>query len=141
MRKVLSFRMNQRLFGIETRYVKEINRNVEYTVVPTAPKSIAGLLNMRGQVVTIFDLAHIFGYPPDDRKKMCIILKSANTNQNQVGFLIDKTEDVFDLQEEECDSLPANTEIIDQKYISMVAKLEKELLMIIDTEHIINETH
>lgn len=144
MLKILSFRVNEKLFGIETKFVKEINRNVDYTEVPTSSKSIAGLLNMRGQVVTLFNLAYIFRYPEEissKKKKMCIILKSANTNQNQVGFLIDKTEDVFDIREEDCDNLPANTETMEQNYVSMVAKLEKELLMLIEIDHIISETY
>ena len=141
MLKVLSFRINNTLFGIETKYVKEINRNVDFTVVPSASKAISGLLNMRGQIVTLFNLAYKFGYQTElnTDKKMCIILKSTQSNQNQVGLLIDKTEDVFDLSEDICENLPANTHEIEHKYVNMIAKLEKELLLIIDPERIINE--
>lgn len=141
MLKVLSFRINNKLFGIETRFVKEINRNVEFTVVPTASEDIAGLLNLRGQVVTLFNLAYKFGYQKElsSEQKMCIVLKGVQSNQNQVGLLIDKTEDVFDVKEEDCENLPANTQEAEQKYVNIVAKLENELLMIVDPDCIVNE--
>ena len=47
------------LFGIDIGLVKEINRKIKYTEVPGAPEHIVGLYNMRGQVVTIFDVACI----------------------------------------------------------------------------------
>jgi purine-binding chemotaxis protein CheW len=139
--KVLSFRLEDKLFGIETKYVKEINRNIEYTKIPKAPKRVAGLFNMRGQIVTLFDLSNIFAYETgnNSEKKMCITLKSTPNNPNQAGFLIDRTEDVFDMEEENCEVLPANAVSEEQKYVKKVAKLNKELLILIDPELIIKE--
>jgi len=136
--KVLSFRLAGRLFGIETRYVKEINRNVEYTPVPRASEEIIGLFNMRGQVVTLFDLASILDYRKDlqARRDACIILKAQPNSPDQVGFLIDKTEDVIDIDESLCEPPPANSPQMEYKYVKRVAKLEGELLLLIENEGI-----
>lgn len=132
--KVLSFRLADQLFGVEITKVKEINRNVEYTTVPRAPKTIVGLFNMRGQIVTLFSLAEILGYDAclDHKGATCIILKSTLNNPNQMGFLIDKTGEVIDIDDEICESPPANVD--DQKYrfVTRVARLKNELLMVID---------
>lgn len=140
MIKVLSFRLAGELFGIEINYVKEINRNVEYTIVPRAPDKIVGLFNMRGQIVTLFNLAKILGYPWSNEKGKvtCIILKSPPNNPNQQGFLIDATGDVLDLDESLCEPPPANIDGRNFQYIRKVARLENELLMIIEPDLIFN---
>lgn len=134
--KVLSFVLNGKLFGVETKYVKEINRNVEYTKVPLSPESVVGLFNMRGQIVTLLDLAEYLenNKAESGKKSTCIILKSKGNSLNQIGFLIDKTQDVFDLDEDKCESVPANSTDKINLYIKKVAKLEKGLLLIIDNE-------
>ncbi len=65
------------LFGIDINAVKEIDRNIDYTPVPDAAPHIVGLLNMRGQIVTLINLARLMGYEnhaPQERPA-CIILK------------------------------------------------------------------
>jgi len=96
---------------------------------------------MRGQVVTLFNLANILEYEEEQcsEKKTCIILKAQPNNLNQIGFLIDKTEDVFDFDEEKCEEPPANSALKEYKYIKKVAKLEKELLLLIENEGIFGE--
>ena len=134
--KVLSFVLNGKLFGVETKYVKEINRNVEYTKVPLSPESVVGLFNMRGQIVTLLDLAEYLENNKAEscKKSTCIILKSKGNSLNQIGFLIDKTQDVFDLDEDKCENVPANSTDKINLYIKKVAKLEKGLLLIIDND-------
>ncbi|HEY9061067.1 MAG TPA: chemotaxis protein CheW [Pseudobacteroides sp.] len=139
--KVLSFRIAGELFGIEINDVKEINRNVEYTAVPRAQDNIVGLFNMRGQIVTIFNLAGIIGYSesvPDDRVT-CIILKSEPENPNHRGFIIERTGDVIDVAEDMCEPPPANIDSIGKKYIKDVVRLESDLMRIINTDLVFGE--
>lgn len=138
--KVLSFRLAGELFGIEITYVKEINRNVEYTMVPRAPDTIVGLFNMRGQIVTLFNLTKILGYDTQVKagKATCIILKSPPNSPNQPGFLIDATDDVFDVDDDICEPPPANIGGHDTKYIRKVVRLADELMMIVDPDTIFN---
>lgn len=141
MLKVLSFRLSGELFGIEINNVKEINRNIEYTAVPRSQKNIAGIFNMRGQIVTIFNLAGIIGYNEEiyaDRVT-CIILKSESGNSNHRGIIIERTGDVIDVTEDMCEPPPANIDSVGKKYIKDVVRLENDLLRIIDTELVFNE--
>lgn len=137
--KVLTFYLCGGLFGIDITLVKEINRNVEYTPVPEARPHIVGLFNMRGQVVTLFDLGKLMGYKEngEGQKATCIILKSSSNNPDQVGFLIDRCGDVVDITNEDREPLPANAGSIEEDFLSNVVKLEDELLMIIDPNRIL----
>ena len=131
--KVLTFYMGGSLFGIDILAVKEINRNIEYTAVPDAPPHVSGLLNMRGQVVTLFNLAGLMGYENSDKGlPSCIILKNSHENPYFVGFFIDKPGSVLDIDEDNCEPAPANMSLAENKFVSEVVKLESGLLMIIN---------
>lgn len=136
--KVLTFYLCEGLFGIDITLVKEINRNVEYTPVPDAKSHIVGLFNMRGQIVTLFNLKKLMGYEGngEQQRSTCIILKSPPNDPDQIGFLIDCSGDVIDVNKEESESLPANAGSIEEEFLSSVIKLKNELLMIIDPEKI-----
>ena len=132
--KVLTFYLHGALFGVDITLIKEINRNVEYTPVPDAKSHIAGLFNMRGQVVTLFNLGKLMGYEDGGNRKRstCIILKASSNNPDQIGFLIDQSGDVVDIRKEECEPLPANTGSVEEEFLNSIVKLKDELLMVID---------
>lgn len=136
--RVLTFYLNGYLFGIDITLVKEINRSVEYTSVPDSKPYIVGLFNMRGQIVTLFDLAKLMNYEAEERlnSAACIILKAAPNDPNQVGFLIDKSGDVIEVDTKDKELPPANIGGIDGVYISSVVKLKEDLLVIIDPNKI-----
>ena len=133
--KVLSFFIDNSLFGIDIKLIKEINRNVEYTPVPGAKEHLVGLLNMRGQVVSIFDFSKLIGIRNVHAKRStCIILKASQSEPNHVGFLIDRPGDVIDVGKDECEIPPANVSSFEGEYISNVVKLKNDLLVIIDPD-------
>lgn len=121
--------------------MKEINRHIEYTIVPDAPDNIVGLMNMRGQIVTLFDLSGMMGYELAEGKSRstCILLKKTTNNPDYIGFLIDRPGSVIDIVEDICEPPPANVSLMENKFISEVAKLENKLLMIINKEIIFGQ--
>jgi purine-binding chemotaxis protein CheW len=135
--QVLTFYLGGNLLGINVRLIKEINRNVEYTPVPDAPRHILGLFNMRGQVVTLFDLARILGLKGGNERGRitCIVLKEP-CDPDQVGFFIDRPGDVIDVDREECEPPPANVGGVEGEFIKYVVKLDGELLIVIEPDKI-----
>ena len=131
--QILTFYLCESLIGIKVTLIKEINRNVEYTLVPEAKPHIIGLFNMRGQVVTLFDLAKLIGLTSESKPKQltCIILKEP-CYPDQVGFQIDRPGDVIDIDKDEFELPPANIGGMESEFISSVVKLKDELLIIID---------
>lgn len=134
---ILSFKLCGNLLGVDVTLVKEINRNVEYILIPGSKDHIVGFFNMSGQVVTLFNLAKLLnlGDMKAQEKMMCIILKSPK-DPNQVGFLIDSPGDVLEYIMEENEVTPANVGIEESEYIESVFKLKDELLMVINTKNI-----
>jgi purine-binding chemotaxis protein CheW len=137
---ILSFWLGDELFGIDLCNVKEINRNVEYTTVPRADKKIVGLFNMRGQVVTLFDLAAILGYSnkKPSGKVTCIILDLENNTTEQRGFIIDKSGDVMEVDENQCEMPPANINSFECKFIKTIVRLENNILRVVELPELLN---
>ncbi len=141
MEKILTFYLANNLYGIDIALVKEINRNIECTAVPTAKRNIIGLFNMRGQIVTLFDLASLMGLESHDISQSCacVILKSLKNDPNQIGFLIDYSRDVLNLDRADCEEPPANINNSDkEEFIHFIVKLNDELITVIDPFKIIS---
>lgn len=134
---ILSFNLCGNLLGVDVTLVKEINRNIEYTPIPGARDHIVGFFNMRGQVVTLFNLAKLLnlGEMEEQEKMICIILKSPK-DPDQVGFLIDSPGDVIEFDVEEYESTPANVGAVESEYIESVLKLKDQLLLVINCKKI-----
>lgn len=134
MLKILSFKSGNNLYGIETRYVTEINRQPEITTLPLAPAVVAGLMNLRGQVVSLLDFEKLLGCPTAQPKKHSIVLKKEPGEVDVMALLVDKAADVIDVDEALCEP---PTPYLANEYgakIKLIAKLEQELLIIIDKE-------
>ncbi|SFH51653.1 purine-binding chemotaxis protein CheW [Tindallia magadiensis] len=134
--KALTFFINEKMFGLDIKLVKEISRKVEFSEVPDSDPNIAGLMNLRGQVVTLFCLSKILELESSSQKdeSACIILKALPNQPHQIGFLIDRTGDVVDIHEDWCEKTPANVEEVKNEYIKEVVKLEEKLLLMLDTD-------
>ncbi len=136
MKKILTFYIAGELLGIDVNLVKEITRNVEYTPLLNGKKHIKGLMNLRGNIVTIFDLEKTLGKKTDSevKKLQCLVLKS-DDNQ-QLGFLVDKTEDVIDVKKKSFCKLPEDIIEAKKSFISDVIKEQGQLLKILDLHKI-----
>ena len=136
--KILTFYLNDYLLGIDITVVKEINRNIFFTPVPDAPPHIVGLLNVRGQVVTLFDLAGLLGLARVGTKqpKSCIILKTISGNLSFAGFLFDQPGSVIDVTDEISEPPPAGLNV-ESSCIDRIVKMNEEIIMVIDSKSLL----
>jgi purine-binding chemotaxis protein CheW len=132
--KVLSFYVCGTLCGVDINRVKEIIRNPDYTPVMGSSPEIAGLINHRGEVVTLFELAQILKFPRQEfRRSMSgIILKSVADSPDQAGILIDKPGDVIEVTADMCRPLPSTLGTAQTQFISEVVELENKTVLVLD---------
>lgn len=130
----ISFRLDDYLAGISILKVREINRLVDITPVQHAPEYVRGLINLRGQTVTVFDLGVRLGLGPRivTEETHNIILKG-----DAVGLLVDNIGDVVDASGGEIKAPPANLGGIAREFIESVVKLERELMIVLSSENIL----
>lgn len=149
MKQFATFRLDGHLFGIDVLLVREINQYMVITPVPLAAPSIRGLINLRGQIVSVVDLGVLIGLEERviDRESHSLVLKTQDDlatlrirfgNQDltgpvdTVGLLVDGVGDVVDVEMSEMEPPPANVGDIDGQFLSGIIKLENELLVLLN---------
>ena len=134
MAQYCTFYLEDRIFGLDILLIQEIIRLQEITPVPNAPAFVAGLANLRGQIVVAVDLRLLFGLPPrGDRESINIILRSEG---DAISLVADKAGDVVDFGEEPIIPPPGLRKESRADLILGVLKLKDTLLHVIDTEAI-----
>ncbi len=133
-----TFYVGDSLIGIDILQVQEINRNLELTHVPHAPPCVRGVVNLRGDVVTVIDLRVVFRLPgrPIDGANRNIIL---SCGEERIGLLVDRIADVVHAKSDEIDVPPANLLGLSGRFFSGVHKLENDLLLILNATSVVAE--
>jgi purine-binding chemotaxis protein CheW len=152
MGQVSTFRIGKSLFGIDILHIKEISKIFDITPVPEASPHIAGLMNLRGQIVSIIDPSQF--WEKSDRKeyKNCrlLILKTdeqikhlidqkqierIKMGQDYLGFIIDEVGNVIEHQEKDLLEPPAHHNIRD--LVLGILQLDKEVVTVFNTEKLV----
>lgn len=125
------------LFGLPILEVQDVFAVNRMTRVPLAPPEIAGLLNLRGRVVTVVDLRRRFGFNQgsDKSQRMAIGVES---NGESYGLLIDSIGEVMRLDAEVCEPVPVNLDPALAEVVSGVYRLDGRLLLVADVRRILN---
>jgi purine-binding chemotaxis protein CheW len=132
-----TFYLDGHYFGIGVLEVQEVFRYQEMTKVPLAPGVINGLINLRGQIITAIDLRLRLGIQerPEDQQPMNVVVR---TGENVVSLLVDEIGDVREVSEETYESAPDTISENIRELISGVYKLENQLLLILDTQRVLD---
>jgi len=117
--------------------IQEINKLVEITPVPQAPAYVRGILNLRGQIVTVIDLCKKLGLPEahvDKEESRNIVV---NSGSEYVGLLVERISDVVRAQWDDVQPPPANIGGVQGKYFEGIYKTENRLIGILNTEEVL----
>lgn len=124
-------------FGIEVLKVQEVLKYHEMTPVPLAPPTVSGLINLRGQIVTALDLRTRLGLAPRpaDALPMNVVVRA---EEGAVSLLVDEIGDVLEAIEDTFEEPPATLDAKAREFILGVYKMEQRLLLILDTDKVLN---
>ncbi len=125
--KYISFNLNKDYYCIALDFVKEVLKDTTITNVPGTPDYIEGIMNLRGDYITVINLKKFLSLPEDviSEKNPVIIIKC---NELKLALLIDKINELFEyqesIQEENSDTYYAN-EFIYNKTLYTVLNVDK----------------
>jgi purine-binding chemotaxis protein CheW len=121
------------LFGIEVERVQEIIRYQPLTPIPLAPREVAGLINLRGEIVPAIDLRLCVGAAAraSDEMPTNVVVR---TEDGAVSLFVDEIGDVLYVDEDAYEPPPDNLRGAMRELIRGVYKLESGLLMVLVTE-------
>jgi purine-binding chemotaxis protein CheW len=128
-----TFSVADHLFGVEVTVVQEVIRYQPMTRVPLAPAALAGLVNLRGQVITAIDLRRRLGFSDRaaDELAMDVIVR---TRDGLVSLLVDRIGDVVEVAEEAFEEPPETLQGITRELIRGAYKLDHALLLSLDVQ-------
>jgi purine-binding chemotaxis protein CheW len=131
--QLTTFSVADHLFGVEVTVVQEVIRYQPMTRVPLAPAALAGLINLRGQVITAVDLRRRLGFPDRaaDELPMDVIVR---TGDGLVSLLVDRIGDVVEVAEEAFEGPPETLQGIARELIRGAYQLDHALLLSLDVQ-------
>ncbi len=135
--EIATFYIGDILMGVDIQKVQEINRHVDMTPVPHAPACVRGVINLRGDVVTVVDLRTVLELEPAEINETSRNM-IAKAGDEQIGLLVDRIADVVKLTRKEIEPPPANISGIDGRFFDGVYKMQSELLIILNAEEILS---
>jgi len=134
----VTFTLEDEIYGIDVMQVQEVLREVEVAPVPGAPHYVLGIINLRGNVVSVIDARTRFGLPTkesDDMTRIIVI----EAQQQIIGILVDSVAEVVDIARKDIDTAPNVGNSETAKYIDGVVSRGDSLLILVDLNKLLSE--
>lgn len=128
--KYICFGLGQEEFGIPLLSVKEVLAIPEITPIPQTPPHFLGIINLRGNVISIMDLRAKFGIKTTSTEETTVII--LDFGDYQLGVVVDRVDSVLSLDAEQISSKPHIESSKSTDYISGVYRQEQKLILILD---------
>ena len=128
--------IGEQLFGLPISRVQDVFMPDRLTRVPLAPAEIAGVLNLRGRIVTAIDMRARLGLPKrdDGRQSMAVGIESKGESY---GLLIDVIGEVLKLNEGAAEPNPVNLDLRLARVSAGVHRLDGQLLVVLDVDRVL----
>jgi len=134
----VTFQLESETYGINVMQVREVLRYSEIAPVPGAPDHVIGIINLRGNVVTVIDTRSRFGLMPgeiSDNTRIVII----EADKQVIGILVDSVAEVVYLRSSEIDTTPSVGTEESSKFIQGVSNRDGELLILVDLNKLLSD--
>lgn len=134
----VTFELDKETYCINVSDVREVLRFTEIAPVPGSPAYVIGIINLRGNVVTVIDTRKRFGLEPhevDDSTRIVII----EIDGQEVGILVDSVAEVVDLRMSAIEAAPNVGNEDTSRYIQGVTSRDGQLLIIVDLNKLLSE--
>ncbi|MBP5707357.1 MAG: chemotaxis protein CheW, partial [Spirochaetales bacterium] len=133
--KIVSFMLGQQYYAIDIMAVKEIINASRFTRIPNALDFVMGVLNIRGEIIPIINLAKMFHLDSGEiteEERQIIVIKIDSLS---IGLVVDKISQVIPLHKDDIQPPSPLLGGINERYIAGVAQLNTRLYVILDIEY------
>lgn len=126
-------RIGGMLVGIDLDRVQEINRHIAPTFVPLMPAHVRGVVNLRGNLVTVIDLGRIVcgQATQDGPRTRTVVVEFAD---EVCGLVVDEVGDVVDLGARSREAVPSHLPAAQRQWFTGLVQLPDELLLLLDLD-------
>ncbi len=133
----VTFTLEEETYGIDVMQVQEVLREIEVAPVPGAPHYVMGIINLRGNVVSVIDARMRFGLPAKESTDLTRIIV-IEVHQHIIGILVDSVAEVVDIKRAEIETAPNVGTDDTAKYIDGVVSRGENLLILVDLNKLLS---
>ena len=139
--QILTCQIGDYLFGMDVVGCREANKNLPISKVPLARDYIAGIVNLRGDVATVLNLHTLLGFEITKNHSDAYVIIRLKSDKKHLAIKADRVIDVIDVNTDNLEPIPSHLDDIETGYLSSAIKTANDLILIIDTQSILNLKH
>lgn len=132
--KPIVFRIGNELYGIDISYVNAIERDQMVVRVPNASRNIKGIINLRGDIVPVYDLRAKFNLPASPNPTKLIV---ANLPDMKLAIEVDEVVEINELTQEQVKEFPRIAQCEGTKHFTSIVNTGGKLVLIIDIQNLL----
>ncbi|MEM7739893.1 MAG: chemotaxis protein CheW [Pseudomonadota bacterium] len=135
-RKLVAFRLGEEDYSVDIMVVREIRSSTRTTQLPNSPSYVRGVINLRGAVVPVVDLAARLGMQGTDgsRNNVIIVIEEGG---RLIGLLVDAVSDILAVASEQFLPTPDIPSEELRQFIACVATVEERMIQLVATDQIL----
>jgi purine-binding chemotaxis protein CheW len=137
LREYVTASIGGQLFGLPIQQVQDVFMPERLTRVPLAPPEIAGVLNLRGRIVTLIDMRDRLGLQPRTGEGQTMAI-GVEAGGESYGLLIDSVGEVLKLDDAGREPNPINLDPRLARVSAGIHRLEGQLLMLVDVDRVLD---
>jgi len=130
-RQLITFHLGDQSFGLDIMAIREIRAWSPTTRLPHVPHYVAGVVNLRGTVLPVIDLAARLGWQPTSPTDRHVIIVAQINNQLR-GLIVDAVSDIVTAQDEDIQPPPATSTDAVVPYLEGLVAQEDRMVMVLD---------
>lgn len=134
--RYLCFTLGAEEFGIPLLSVKEVIAMPEFTPLPQSPAHFLGIMNLRGQVISVIDLRTKLGIKPKELSETAVII--CDLHPNNIGIVVDSIDRVIHPTSDQISEKPQLEEHKKLNYIQGVYREDHRLILLLDIVKTLN---
>jgi purine-binding chemotaxis protein CheW len=142
VQQFLTFVLSDEVYGVGILHIREIIEYDNLTTVPLMPDFISGVINLRGNVVPVVNLARRFEHQPKKigkRTSIVIIdIKDHDGESVEVGIVVDVVNEVIELADSDIAAAPTFGAKIRADFIQGMGKIDEKLMILLDVDHVLS---
>jgi purine-binding chemotaxis protein CheW len=129
--------LGEQMFGLPIGRVQDVFVPERLTRIPLAPAEVAGILNLRGRIVTAIEMRTRLDLPPRPEGQPVMAI-GIEFKGESYGLLVDAVGEVMKIASRDCEPKPANLDARLARVAASVVRLEGQLMVILDVDRVLD---
>jgi purine-binding chemotaxis protein CheW len=136
--ELLTFKLSDQEYSLDIMSVREIRGWTRTTPLPHAPSYMKGVINLRGTVLPVMDLAQRLGLAPREHTDRNVIIV-VNHEETMTGLLVDAVSDIIALTSEDLQPPPDIQSTAGSNVVSALTLIDERMIRVLDLGSIVSQ--